>query len=227
MARYPNGQIPEHLLVRVGVEHYATPATAKRLSNLIADVFANEGILLRVTGGPNIYRNLKWQRFYWDVLPYPQAAYPGTSSHGGEYQGKDAIAADIDNWAQLGKAKFYRYAVKHGFTVNVFDWEPWHIIDFNPWVMPSPSGGGNVTPPTLTPEEEEEEMNGFQYKNATGAMVHVLFNSASGFYAEYLGTNPSDNSIIARNWGTGSWPELTASVANAIKISCEATRVGK
>lgn len=183
MARYPNGRIPESELVRLGVEHYATPATAQRLKNLIADVKANEGVTLRVTGGPNIYRNLKWQNFYWDVLPFPQAARPGTSSHGGEYQGRDAMAADIDNWAEIGKDKFYRYARKHGFTPGIFSWEPWHIVDFNPWVMPEVSGGGSdgsaKPKPPITPEEQEEDdMKPFMIwkKNANGTRQWALIS---------------------------------------------------
>lgn len=150
MARYKNGQIPDSELVRLGTEHYATPATAQRIKNLVADVKAKEGFTLEVTGGPNIYRNLKWQNFYWEVLPYPQAAYPGTSSHGGEYQGRDAIAVDFNNWAILPRQKWFDYARKHGFTPNIFSWEPWHIVDFNPWSMPSSSGGQ---------ESEEDEMS--------------------------------------------------------------------
>lgn len=227
MSRYPNGRIPAHELVRLGVEHYATPATAKRLRALIADVEENEGITLRVTGGPNIYRDINWQWFYWDTLPYPQAAYPSTSSHGGVFRGRDAMAVDIENWAQLGKAKFYYYANKHGFTTNVFDWEPWHIIDYNPWTMPSISGGGATPAPKPVPEKEEENMKGAWYKNSKGTLVYIWFDTSSGFYHEFAGVNPSDNSTIARNWGTGSWPELTESVAKALERNQALVRQGK
>lgn len=175
MARYKNGQIPDSELVRMGVEHYATPATAQRIRNLVADIRANEGFTLEVTGGPNIYRDLAWQHFYWDVLPYPQAAYPGTSSHGGEYQGRDAIAVDFNNWAILPKEKWFSYARKHGFTPNIFSWEPWHVVDFNPWVMPSGSGGG--TTPEIE-EEEEEDMKPFLIwkKNPNGTRQWALIS---------------------------------------------------
>lgn len=232
MSRYPNGRIPDRELVKLGTEHYATPATAKRLANLIADVLAREGILLRVTGGPNIYRSLKWQEFYWNHLPYPQAAYPSTSSHGGVWNRRDCLAIDIDNWAQIGKAKFYYYANKHGFTTNVFSWEPWHIIDFNCWVMPAPSGGGGSTPkpkptPEAIPDEEEEDMKGAWYKNAKGESIYIWFDTRSGFYMEINGVNPSDNNTIANFWGTGSWPQLTASVADALNRKCAEVRQGK
>jgi hypothetical protein len=227
MSRYPNGRIPDNQLVKLGTEHFATPATAKRLANLIADVLAREGITLRVTGGPNIYRSLAWQKFYWNNLPYPQAAYPGTSSHGGVWNNRDCLAVDIDNWAQLGKTKFYYYANKHGFTTNVFDWEPWHIIDFNCWVMPAPSGGGSKPTPEAIPDEEEEDMKGAWYKNAKGQTIYIWFDTRSGFYMEINGVNPSDNNTIARYWGTGSWPELTASVADALNRKCAEVRQGK
>lgn len=176
MARYANGKIPSRELVKLGTEHYATPATAQRLRNLIADVLASEGITLRVTGGPNIYRSIEWQRFYWDALPYPQAASPGTSSHGGEFHGRDSMAADIDNWRELGKAKFYRYANKHGFATDVISWEPWHIVDFNPWVMPANSGGS-------TPEQsEEDDMNApdSMYAEVDGVPSWCWLNWAQG-----------------------------------------------
>lgn len=197
MARYPNGRIPDHELVRLGVEHYATPATAQRIKNLVADVKAKEGFTLEVTGGPNIYRSLKWQNFYWDVLPYPQAAYPGTSSHGGEYQGRDAIAVDFNNWAILPRQKWFDYARKHGFTPNIFSWEPWHIVDFNPWVMPQ-TGGGGVSP---APEKDEKEIDMSQ--------IRYVHRVETGYATEWMivgmelpgGYMTTDNETIAVGWG--------------------------
>lgn len=220
MARYPNGRIPERELVRLGVEHYATAATAERLRRMIADVKAQEGVTLRVTGGPNVYRNLAWQILYWDVLPYPQAAYPGTSSHGGEYRGQDAMAVDIDNWYVLGKVLFYAYARRHGFTPNVFDWEPWHIVDFNPWTMPTPSGEGSESLPVIHPEdneEEEDEVKVFGYKKAEdGRIWYVQFSPTSGFWSEFV-TNDSEYArSVANKWGGGA-PLLTESHRNDLK----------
>lgn len=233
MPRYPNGQIPEKVLVKFGVEHWTTPGTLVRWNAMVADVKKNEGVTLRITGGPNAYRNLAWQQFYWDTLPYPQAARPRTSSHGGAFKGKDTMALDVDNWALIGKAKFYAYARKHGFEPGYFSWEPWHIIDWNPWVVPAPSGGGstpkpNPTPVPEIPEEEEEEMKGLFFTRASDKkVVYALFNDESGFWVEWTGTNPSNNNQIAQQWDTGSWVNLTESVAGAFKQSCADKRAGK
>lgn len=225
MARYPNGRIPDSELVRLGVEHYATPATAQRIRNLVADIRANEGFTLEVTGGPNIYRNLKWQKFYWDVLPYPQAAYPGTSSHGGEYQGRDAIAVDFNNWAILPKQKWFDYARKHGFTPNIFSWEPWHVVDFNPWVMPGPSGGGIA--PSPEPEikkDEEDSMKLFGYKNTDGRIWYVQFDTSSGFWSEFVTNDKDYVRALAEKWTPNGIPELTVGHRNDLKAEADAIK---
>lgn len=137
MARYPNGKIPKSVLVHLGGDHWLTPATKARWGALVEDVLRNEGVRLQITPGPNAYRDIGWQQHYWDTLPYPQASFPGGSSHGGDYKGRDSMAIDVGNWGLLGKAKFYTYARKHGFEPDFFDWEPWHIIDWSPWAMPA------------------------------------------------------------------------------------------
>lgn len=133
MPRYPNGRIPFDVLVHLGGEHYLTPGTASKWAALQADVLANEGVLLQISPGANGYRWYeKQEEAYEDSAP-GDAAYPGTSSHGGEYQGRDSMAIDVGNWGQIGMDKFYSYARKHGFEPGFFDWEPWHIIDWDPW----------------------------------------------------------------------------------------------
>lgn len=176
MARYPNGRIPKRDLVHLGGEHWLTQGTKVRWDRLVADVLENEGVRLQITEGPNAYRDIEWQRYYWNTLPYPQAAYFGTSSHGGEYNGRDSMAIDVDNWGMIGKNKFYAYARKHGFEPNFFDWEPWHIIDWSPWTVPA--GGGLPGPEEETPEEEdEEEMNFFNVQGKEGSHNTGLFTA--------------------------------------------------
>ena len=154
MARYPNGQIPFESLVHLGGEHYLTPATARKWGALQQDVWENEGVWLEITPGANGYRWYEAQEETYENEPPGNAAYPGTSSHGGVFKGVDAMALDIENWGLLGRDRFYYYARKHGFEPNYFDWEPWHIIDWDPWAA-VPSGGGGAPG---NEQEEEDEM---------------------------------------------------------------------
>lgn len=179
MARYPNGQIPLQYLVHLGGEHYLTPATANRWKALQADVYANEGVWLAITRGPNAYRSLEAQWITYRNEPPGNAAYPGTSSHGGVYAGRDSMAIDVGNWGLLGRDKFYAYARKHGFEPGYFDWEPWHIIDWSPWA--SSTGGGGVSPETvdysLLRRQKEETM---YIKGTSNPEVYNVFTDANG-----------------------------------------------
>lgn len=151
---YKNGQIPEDKLVCLGdgrngdgyFKHLLPPGTAQRWRALVAEVKEREGVTLTISPGWNGYRPLQPQK---DAkAKYGRnAAAPGESSHGGTFEGRDAMAIDVGNYGAIGEAKFFAYARKHGFTAGYFNGqqgrpkEPWHIIDFAPWA------------------EEEDEMN--------------------------------------------------------------------
>lgn len=161
MARYANGQVPLTALKPLGSgtngdgywEHRLPEGTYQRWLNLVADVKAHEGKTLQITPGWNAYRPLDAQWAAYRREGSKNAAYPGTSSHGGVFEGRDSFAVDVGNYGVIGKTKFYEYARKHGFTVNRFDWEPWHIIDYNPWVSPTVTPAAN---PTGKSTEEED-----------------------------------------------------------------------
>lgn len=159
MPRYPNGYIPASELVLIEGNHPATRGTAARWAALKADVLRNEGVTLRITGGENAYRSYAGQVFARKNAcargRCNDAAVPGTSSHGGSLNGRDSGAIDVDNWALLGKEKFYAYARRNGFEPGHFSWEPWHIIDWNPYTVPSTAGGGTAPSPTPLPVEPE------------------------------------------------------------------------
>lgn len=147
MPRYANGQIPMNVLVSRGAgtnadgywEFRMPAATAYRWDNLVADVRASEGKTPAITPGWNAYRPIDAQWTAYRNSPPGMAAWPGTSSHGGNFEGRDSIAIDVGNWGILGEAKFFHYARKHGFVAGYFNGqagrprEPWHIIDFDPW----------------------------------------------------------------------------------------------
>lgn len=230
MSRYKNGQIPSSLLVEVGPYHWMPAATAARWRALVADIQKAEGVTMRITPGKNAYRDYEGQVFARNAAcargRCNDAAVPGTSSHGGEYQGRDSLAIDVDNWAVLGQSKWYAYCRKHGFEPGFFDWEPWHIIDWNPWVMPKPSGGGSSKPAPAVPEEEEDDMpknSGVWYRKDKSTYVYLVFNTGSGFAHEFsnganAGTMPGSYTAGLRHaMDIAGWSEVTLGHANVIK----------
>lgn len=137
MTTYPNGQIPLDTLVHLYGEAWMTPATYERWLWLVAEGQRRHGWTAEVSPGANAYRDLETQKRTYANELAGNAAYPGTSSHGGTYDGRDAMAIDVGNWGQLGKDAWYQLARDAGFEPNVFDWEPWHIIDWTPYSAPT------------------------------------------------------------------------------------------
>lgn len=163
MARYPNGRIPLDTLIRRRESDYATAGTWAKWDALVEDVRANEGITLQITPGNNVYRDYASQVYAREQAckrgRCDDASVPGKSTHGGVYNGRDALAIDVQNWSLLGQTKWYYYARKHGFEPGFFDWEPWHIIDWEPY-RAVPSGGGSSSGGSTAPAEDigEEDM---------------------------------------------------------------------
>lgn len=237
MPSYPNGRFPLSLFEHLEGNIYLPPATAERWRRFRQDVYDETGVWLRITpdrsglGGWNGYRPYVAQVKYKAALG-PLAAAPGHSSHGGEYNGVDCFAFDVDNWGMVPWSIFKRLAQKHGLTVDfVKPRERWHVGDFQPWTMPPNSGGGtpaendNDNDTSVEEEEEDEEMmKGAWYPSSTGKNVYILFNEVSGFYVEHSGVDASYNNAIAINWETNSWPEITEAHAKVIKRSLDAIR---
>lgn len=144
MSGYLNGRVPLDKLVHLGGDHYLPPGTAARWKWLQQAAFDKCGVWLAITSGWNGYRPLEVQVAYRRDLGV-MAAVPGTSSHGGTYQGRPVFAIDVNNWAVLGWDRFSALCRLAGFTVNfVSPQELWHIGDFNdPWVAPA---GASVAP---------------------------------------------------------------------------------
>lgn len=152
MRTYRNGEIPQGILVQLdtgGGKHWTTPASAARWYALRAYVKATYGITLIITAGWNAYRPLaeqhaarEWACNRGNCLG---AAYPSTSSHGGNWYRPgvgwvDAMAFDIGNWWLLSWDTWVKVCAKFGLLaggipLNVSGGvdERHHIIDLNPF----------------------------------------------------------------------------------------------
>jgi hypothetical protein len=176
MVLYSNGQVPNSVVSVLLANGYdkkgryyeqrLTPQTAARWRHAQAYCVAKWGKkpIIR-PGGPNAYRPLEFQRYYYqdgvDAGNPKQAAYPGTSSHGGWWtdrrdgRRKDCLAIDVDEqgltWGQVWEA--CRAA---GFDCGLITKaiagidEDWHIIDFNAYgSMPAFAGATPIHPDLL------------------------------------------------------------------------------
>ena len=150
---YPNGEVPTSLLVQrpsAGKDPcLMMPGTAAKHDRLV-QLGAAYGWVPLVSGPADAYRTIGVQQYYWDTMPRGQAAYPGTSSHGGTYDfGDGAVeqgAVDYGNWSEIGWDLFQQLTRQAGFVPGVFVGRPgipdefWHVFDPKPWDAAS----GNV-----------------------------------------------------------------------------------
>ena len=160
---YENGRVPLGLLVArpcAGKDMcLMMPGTAGKFDLLVKLAQAEFGWTPVVSGPSDGYRTIGMQQQYWDTMPYPMAAYPGTSSHGGTYNGVEAGALDIGNWGAIGQEAFFDLSRRAGFQPGYFDGtggrpdEPWHIIDWSPW--DAPEVPDPPAPATETSEEDD------------------------------------------------------------------------
>lgn len=166
MARYTNGDIPDHLLIRRG-NFLLTAGTWAKWDALVADILARFGVRLEITDGLGVlrgtgaYRTRLMQRLvkahFASIGQGRMAAAEGTSSHGGEFEGRDALAIDVNNYARIPLAEFYAAARRAGLEPGYFDgrggrpYEPWHLIDREPYRAVPATAGDNSQP---IPEEE-------------------------------------------------------------------------
>lgn len=164
-----NGQLDESRMVTIGSGwddigqwfHKGPPGTIARWQEMVRLAVEKYGVRLRVTPGWNIYRPLSIQRVYRDRLGV-YAAVPGYSSHGGEFQGRECCAIDVQNWgdlapgnASLAWSRFVALCRIVGFTVDfVTPQELWHVGDFNPWSVPQ-FASITIKPIPVPPLEED------------------------------------------------------------------------
>lgn len=188
--QYTNGRVPLSLLVHLGGQHYLMPGTYQRWIGFVRDVFAERGVYMQITPGPNGYR---WYEAQQEERRKAcargrcnDAAEPGDSSHGGPWRGTETCAIDVNNWASIPWATYKRLAEKWGFIVLYFSWEKWHLVDPNPWAAPAgagSSGENGNTPATpsidlaLLRRQKEQTM---YIKGTSNPEVYNVFTDANG-----------------------------------------------
>lgn len=164
MPRYANGQIPRDLLVSIGEgtddngawEFLGSPGIIARYFEAKDYALRKWGKTFGIRTGWNIYRPLQIQKeartracLQGNCLG---AASAGSSSHGGSWNGADALAIDIDprelSWAQVWEAcraaGFLCGAITQQ-TSGIVGGEPWHVIDQDPWrAVPAATPAGKA-----------------------------------------------------------------------------------
>lgn len=241
MSTYKNGKIPDHLLIRRG-DFLLTAGTWAKFDDLVERVKNRTGVTLRISTGSTVatrgagaFRTYTMQvlvKAYWTIRGKSRmAAYPGTSSHGGEYKGADALAIDITNYGQVPLHVFFEEGRNAGFQMGYFDgrngrpYEPWHIIDRNPYrAVPKPAGG-NAKPiiiPAPEPEEEDDNMRILGYKNPTdGRTWYAQFDTTSGFWSEFVTNDAGYARDIGAKWTADGIPLVSEGHRNDLKAECD------
>lgn len=212
MPTYQNGRIPDHLLVQFdsgwnqtdGAWHHSlSPATYQRHLMLVDRAKARTGRTLTISRGWSAYRPLDAQILARKIHGN-YAAMPGTSSHGGFWEGRQTLAMDYGNWAAVyagkgGQAAFFEDCRAVGLTPGLimpergYPLEPWHVVDLNPWSA-VPAGGGS------TPfDPEEDELNDTQ----AAQLAQAASDAAAAKHALFYGGNwqNSDGSNQVAKYG--------------------------
>jgi hypothetical protein len=187
--------VPDHALVFLGAgvnadghwEHLLPAGAVRKHRALVELGKQRRGRTLTITTGWNGYRPIAAQRVARANAcargRCGDAATVGTSSHGGEYQGRDVFAIDYSNWAWVWgtQAAFYAACREVGLEPGVFSWEPWHVIDRDPWAA-SPAGNEHPNEGVfmaLTEDEEREILAAARGALSSQHQVTLLQNVAA------------------------------------------------
>jgi hypothetical protein len=185
-----------------------TPAFAARWKSAKAYALAHFGKTFYARTGWNIYRPLFSQRTArtnaCNEGNCSAAAYPGSSSHGGDWNGRVCLAVDVDpnglSWAQIDEAM-----TAAGFSAGLITaaissipgGEPWHYIDFNAFgPVPADMDATPVVPPI--PEEEympihlKRENGGDTFTVVPAAYVKHHPSEYEGNLAGFITTREGD-----------------------------------
>jgi hypothetical protein len=223
MPTYSNGYIPETLLVifkrgwsKIDGDWYwgLPPATYARHLALVALARKrNPNVWLTPTEGFSCYRPY-WAQVIAQKVWGNGAARPGTSSHGGFWEGRQTLAIDYHNWGQVygwNQAAWFADVRAVGLTPGMimrsrgYPDEPWHVIDLDPW-GPVPAFSGIFTPfvgATAQPIIEEPEMTLYIRNTARGdyAVVpgKVKHSANPSVFDELAKASPAFKIVLVRD----------------------------
>lgn len=182
--RFQNGRIPDNVLITFGSgwssgegnwTHRLSVGTYMKHKNLVALAKQHTGKTLQITAGNNAYRDYEAQ-VYARKMHGNGAAVPGTSSHGGWWEGQNTLAIDYHNWSYVyggSRTAFYADVRAVGLTPGLisvprgYPDEPWHVVDLDPWAVPA--GGGSAAEIPIIRKRKDmqvirtEDGGGFRY----------------------------------------------------------------
>lgn len=206
--RFPNGFIPENVLVTFGSgyrsdygywKHQLSVSSYTKHKKLQELSLARTGKKLQISTGNNAYRDYAGQVFARQHHGNG-AAVPGTSSHGGYWEGKNTLAMDYGNWSYVyngNRNTFYQDVRAAGLAPGLispergYPDEPWHVVDLEPWIVPAGGGG-------LTPIPKKEIRVNVIRRSDKDAPVSAGIGMAPGgtIYLNTVGGNPASGSNI-------------------------------
>lgn len=243
--RFPNGFIPENVLVTFGSgyradygnwKHQLSVSSYLKHKRLQELSLRNRGKKLQISEGNNAYRDYAGQVFARQHHGN-NAAVPGTSSHGGYWEGKNTLAMDYGNWSYVyggDRAAFYRDVRSAGLSPGLispergYPDEPWHVVDLEPWIVPS-GGGSYPTPEKPEEEEEEDEMSLnvlWQTTDPTFAIRAAVGNDVSGLWIEVTSNDAGITNTLANRYKTGDAVVTTTSAFGVARNAHAAVRTG-
>ena len=166
---YRNGEVPDSWLIKFDSGYNAAdgnwvhslpPSTYQKHLALVALAKQNTGRDLRIGVGWCAYRPLAPQIMLKKRMGI-MAATPGTSSHGGFWEGRQVMAVDYSNWSYVyggDRAAWFRDVRAVGLEPDLISLrrgypdEPWHVVDMDPWAEVSAPA---VVAPVVSNEEED------------------------------------------------------------------------
>lgn len=189
MPSYSNGRIPDSLLVifKTGNnktdgawKHQLSPSTLLKHRALVALAKKNTGKDLKISDGWGAYRPYNIQELARKLYGMG-AAVPGTSSHGGFWEGRQTLAIDYGNWGEVygwNRDAFYRDVravglepgLIHPSRGNGYPDEPWHVVDLDPWA--SVPAGGKINTLKENDTMQSIQANGHLYGVDTEFITH-------------------------------------------------------
>jgi hypothetical protein len=182
---YTNGYIPLELMtvfdrgyntVDGNWYHALSPATLARHRALVALGLKRTGRTLAINRGWSAYRPYAAQVLAKKIHGI-YAATPGTSSHGGLWEGRQCLAMDYGNWAWVyeshgGVNSFAADCRAVGLSPLLivksrgYPDEFWHVIDLNPW-----SAVPAFDSSTPFPQEEDDMFSDQDRANLQSVML--------------------------------------------------------